>query len=697
MDRKVNEKMRVKQRRQRWVANLLAIFVCQASAIPMRAAPTGENCWLDQIVNAPGAADQLTVNLKVDRAASSTIVVGHGKTVTLNLCGHALYRANNPAAGGTFVGPLFSVSGGGTLIVNGPGAISGSSDVLPSSHYTTGAGSGPLVEVSAKGSLRANKTNFCLNINTKGNGGAIHNEGNIQLKDCNFTSCACVGDGGAIFNAAGASLTVGYPKDSLPRTWYFWGDPNNSEAGFRSCKTAATASEALTKEKNAPTKGYGGAICNEGTCVFDGKLDRQNNQQAFRRCFAFGGACVANRGGTLTLMNCVLGFGDEPCIAYPCAGTERDPNRWGEGNLLWNSGRCGIDNVTFVNHPNSGKAADIFISGNNPIILQRDFVIPDPVAAPHNDHRSLTVAGFILENDPNRSTGPLHKLGVDEPGKAHDFAFFNPNKYGLINPQNVDILSGDMHLALGADGRAHAVGTDKIHENTSTRTGRQLVVAIDPNKTVTGRVTCALFHIFSGKKITTATQPTIVALQGNAGNDADYATGNARQRFLVNLPGDLSPGSYWLVVFEDEDAIGNIHIHLADVAPPTFTNTAVLTAATGGQIITPTDGEYRYSSGTPVITFTLSDSTGVPGSNLASAPKEIKLDRPLGSQPLSPATHYRVENNIVYVAYPVTAPGKYTFEAGDHARNKNSITFTMQKQETLNGGSSDGIVAQPTS
>jgi hypothetical protein len=143
-----------------------------------------------------------------------------------------------------------------------------------------------------------------------------------------------------------------------------------------------------------------------------------------------------------------------------------------------------------------------------------------------------------------------------------------------------------------------------------------------------------------------------------------------------------------LAVFEEGvGAIGNIHLHLADRMPPAFDGALVLSASFGGEPIELTDGEDRCSVGAPVITLTLSDTSGVPD-GLAGAPKEMTLTRPPGGTELSSDHVVASGDDWVRVFYPVTVEGTYKFEAVDYARNRNSIEFKLVNRGTDDSGGS---------
>jgi hypothetical protein len=177
-------------------------------------------------------------------------------------------------------------------------------------------------------------------------------------------------------------------------------------------------------------------------------------------------------------------------------------------------------------------------------------------------------------------------------------------------PNTAKILSGTLPaLVLDSDGYAQPAETriEKLHPNMPRYSGREFVVAIDPNAdAVTGTVTCSLHNTLSGESITTGTATieeftppsgsglalgTTSPVAGHANEIIDTST--ATQRFLVKLPTTLPAGSYWLVVYEDGEPIGTIHIHLADVEPPEFDEAAVLTAAVNGTQITQTSGSIQ--------------------------------------------------------------------------------------------------------
>ncbi|GHU85505.1 hypothetical protein FACS1894198_3490 [Clostridia bacterium] len=708
--RKVNEKMRGK-RKKRGLANLVALFVFVAACMPVHTSWADDleqyagswSVFLTALSTAIAAGGPQTITLTSNFDICQTVDIPENADITLDFSTRGdssvtLTRAtSHPDPGG---GPLFRVHSGGTLTFLGRGTLQG--DNAPPSAATgvrflqlrgnDGWQNGPLVAVDAGGTFRAGHMYFQNNVTT-GNGGAIHNAGTTLLWRCDINDTTATGNGGAIYNAGTGSLSCRWLLFTFLPSWLVVGVSHTGQ--IQGCVAAGNRDAAFDVEGAAVT-GYGGAIYNEGRCVLQG--------WHYRYCVAFGGGGVANVAeqstGGLQLGEAE---GDAPIIAYcraaGCSYPSQQPESWGEGNVLWNSGYCELAKLNLAYIETGLSNADFFVNGRHPIKLTADCNLPT----------GLRIAGFYYEDDDDSgdqySTPSMWKLGADEPGEDNDFAIFDLNGHNLYNlyrPENeyqpewsddsTIVCVGTMPLVLdGTTGHVKVTGTEKIHPNLPRYSGRTLVVAMDPSSTVTGALTCELHDIFTGASITTPTPCTIQPLAAHTGDALALettspvagrarellSTADATQNYLVTLPETLAPGSYWLVIKEGTLAIGNIHINLADVEPPKFDEALVRTAADGALIVK-SEGAYSYTDGTPVITFTLTDASGVIG--LSGGVKTLRLTRPTASTNPLATDHVAVgASGTVTVTYPVSAEGSYIFEAIDYAGNRNSIKFTMIK------------------
>ncbi|MDR2817281.1 MAG: hypothetical protein LBB04_00970, partial [Oscillospiraceae bacterium] len=715
MNRRVNEKMRRKHWKK-WVSRALASFVVACACSPARVWGVGHDItatvstWdnlKDEITKATQEKGEQSITLSADIVIKESITVPAGLQLAIYLedWDTAVSRKLTRGPSVPKEKPLFDVAPGGYLAICGDGFVDGGLTGHTATDWkpTSAAATGPLVRVAATGKFFAGGVEIRNNL-TKGNGGAIDNAGEAVLASCDIHHCHALGAGGGIYNGNTGTLLltseIKIAEADLPYSWS-WGAITIGNRSFIKCCTAWGPAP----ENGKPVfGGYGGCLCNSGTAtVVAWHLDKG--------C-AYGGGCVANF-ATLTLkaMEDVaqthLAWGK----AVPCVAGVTAPDRWGEGNLLWNKGTCFFEKVDLrYRLADNEGIPDIFEYGRNPLTLMDSYAIPDPIPT-GGDAREhpLTFAGFYYEDDPGWSTPAMWKWGVDESGADNDFCFFNTNGKTLSNTQNARVLANDMPLILGADGHAKVPGTDKIYENMSRYTNREFVVGVARGKEVTGTVSCMLFEVFSCKRVTP--EPTVRAWtpQSPTGDSLTNLTPSPisgysketklpedlRQRYLVTIPDSVPPGSYWLVLIEQQQqiaqAIGCTHLYLADVRAPDISPRIVLKGSNTAEQIVMQNGVYTYEEGTrPVIYFIVTDESGF--NELKGGVAKIVLQRPGTAQPLTMA-NCLVSGQSVAVSYPVTVPGIYSFVAVDYAGNiSNAVAFNLKLNDGAGAGAGAGNI-----
>jgi len=235
----------------------------------------------------------------------------------------------------TALGPL---AVGTAVTIEGPGAASLTLSGDPDSD---GDGDLRLIEVTASGSLTLSDVRLALGLATSSSsrdGGCIRNLGTLALTDVELASCRAWsgtgatltntpgGSGGAVWNAAGATITV--------------------LRGVFTGNVAGSGASSIDGMSQGPAGGAGGAIASAGTATITDSTFTANH--GGRGGFPFGlggdGGALANlSGGTLRLDGSTLSgnfSGDSRCEAF---GTARD----GRGGGLFAVGETAVNNTTF--------------------------------------------------------------------------------------------------------------------------------------------------------------------------------------------------------------------------------------------------------------------------------------------------------------------------------------------------------------
>lgn len=299
-------------------------------------------CLLSSGFVAPsGAATTWTVDLLADENDSACVATdcslrealagaASGDTIEFALPGSPPWTIRLATA----LGPLSVTT---AVAVVGPGA---SSLTLSGDADADGDGDLRLIEVSATGALTLSDTRLEFGLATASatrDGGCIRNLGSLALIDVELAGCwawsgtgttftaAAGGSGGAIWNGAGATLTV--------------------LRGRFTGNAAGSGASSIDGMSQGPAGGAGGAIANAGSATVVDSTFTANH--GGRGGFPYGvggdGGALANlAGGTLRLDGSTLSgnfSGDSRCEAF---GSARD----GRGGGLYSAGETAVNDST---------------------------------------------------------------------------------------------------------------------------------------------------------------------------------------------------------------------------------------------------------------------------------------------------------------------------------------------------------------